>query len=515
MTQDRSQPTVSATAGRLTRGRLLARNTLFNLIGQGLPMVVALFAIPLLIRGLGTDRFGVLTLAWMVIGYFSLFDLGLGRAMTQLVAKKLGEERTNDIPPFMWTALFMMTVMGGVGTLVLSSLSPWLVQSVLKVPKELQAETVKVFYTLALSLPLVISVSGLRGFLEAHQRFDLINIINVVMGAYTFLAPLAVLPFSHHLLPIVMMLLIGRGIACLTYFCLCLRLFPSLRRQIVVKWPLLLPLFSFGGWMTVTNIIGPLMTYLDRFLIGGFISMSAVAFYATPYEVATKLWLIPRATVAVLFPAFSTSFQQNPSQTAELFQRSVKYLFMVMFPLVLTIITLAPEMLHLWLGPEFAAKSTVVLQLLVAGVFLNGLCFIPLSMIQGMGRPDITAKLHLVELPFYLLAIWWFIITFGIEGAALAWTLRVAIDGAILFYLVYRALPAGRPFVRRLIWIMAMAALGLTLAAWQFQLALKVLIWGMTSLIFVLAAWKMILSPWERAHVQTYLRKPLVLFTKG
>ena len=50
-------------------------------------MLVALVAIPILVDGLGTARFGILTLAWMVVGYFSLFDLGLGRALTKLTAK--------------------------------------------------------------------------------------------------------------------------------------------------------------------------------------------------------------------------------------------------------------------------------------------------------------------------------------------------------------------------------------------------------------------------------------------
>lgn len=77
----------------LTSGRLLARNTLWNLAAQILPMAVALFAIPILIRGIGVPRFGVLSLAWIVIGYFSLFDFGMGRALTKLVAEKARHPR--------------------------------------------------------------------------------------------------------------------------------------------------------------------------------------------------------------------------------------------------------------------------------------------------------------------------------------------------------------------------------------------------------------------------------------
>ena len=82
----------------LTGGRRLARNVVWNLLGTGAPLLVAIVAIPLLIQGLGTARFGVLTLAWLVVGYFSLFDLGLGRALTKLVAEKLGKGQDDETP---------------------------------------------------------------------------------------------------------------------------------------------------------------------------------------------------------------------------------------------------------------------------------------------------------------------------------------------------------------------------------------------------------------------------------
>src|SRR6266852_5985624 len=111
----------------LTCGRLLARNVIWNLIGNGAPMIVAVFSIPILIRELGKERFGVLALAWALIGYASLFDLGLGRALTQLVAKKLGAGEDREVPALVWTSLLLMLFLGMAGAFVAVSLSPWLV----------------------------------------------------------------------------------------------------------------------------------------------------------------------------------------------------------------------------------------------------------------------------------------------------------------------------------------------------------------------------------------------------
>src|SRR5207237_1185909 len=132
----------------LTSGHLLARNTVWNLLGSAAPTLVAIFCIPILIRGLGTDRFGVLTLTWAVIGYASLFDLGLGRALTQLVASKLGTGEEHEVPTLVWTSLLLMALLGLLGAGVVIALSPWLVHSALHVPRALQRETLYSFYLL-------------------------------------------------------------------------------------------------------------------------------------------------------------------------------------------------------------------------------------------------------------------------------------------------------------------------------------------------------------------------------
>jgi len=211
----------------LTSGRLLARNTVWNLLGSGAPMVVAVFCIPILIRGLGKERFGVLALAWALIGYASLFDLGLGRALTQLVARKLGAGEEREVPTLVWTSLLLMLLLGLLGTATLIVLAPWLVHRALHVPGALQRETLQSFYLLGLSIPVVISTAGLRGLLEAHQRFGLINALRIPMGVFTFAGPLLILPFSRSLFPVVGILVAGRLIGWAAHLLVCFRVAPE------------------------------------------------------------------------------------------------------------------------------------------------------------------------------------------------------------------------------------------------------------------------------------------------
>ncbi len=181
---------------------------------------------------------------------------------------------------------------------------------------------------LAVSVPLVIITSGLRGVLEAYQRFGHLNLINSVLGSFTYVGPLLVLPYTRSLVAVIGLLLFGRLVMLLAYLILCLRTVPGLRTWPAMRSGLIGPLLRFGGWMTLSNIISPLMVSFDRFVIGATVSMAAVAYYATPFEVVTKLWIIPGALVSVLFPAFATSFAQGGERAVVLFNRGIKVVYL-------------------------------------------------------------------------------------------------------------------------------------------------------------------------------------------
>src|SRR5260370_17915901 len=212
---------VANPTSHLTSGRLLARNTIWNLFGQLFPMGAAVVAIPLLVRRLRVARFGCVCLAWIVVGYFSLFELGIGRALTKLVADKLGANEEHSIPPLAWTSLLLLFLLGTLGGLVAFTISPWLVHRALKVPLELQGETLRGFYLLALSIPIVITTSCVRSILEADQRFRILNFIRIPMSIFSFACPLLMLPFSHSLVPAIRMLVAGRIRALVAHLLAC------------------------------------------------------------------------------------------------------------------------------------------------------------------------------------------------------------------------------------------------------------------------------------------------------
>jgi O-antigen/teichoic acid export membrane protein len=454
--------------------------------------------VPILVHYLGATRFGLLSLIWVLIGSFSIIDLGLGRTLTQFIASALGRGDVDAIAPLVWSSLVLMFVFGALAGSVVALLGPWLVHGGLRIPVSLQAESLESIYLLAFAFPVVLVTAGLRGVLEAQQRFGLSNLVRIPLGMVTFAGPLLVLPFTLRLSAVIIVLVVGRCIAAVAYLVLCLRTTPGLTRRAGPRLSQMLPLLRMGAWISISNLITPVLLYTDRFVIGAVISVGVVAFYTVPFDVTARILVIPSAIAAVLFPAIATAFVSDPGRANALVVRSTKYLFLLLLPITVVSVTFASDGLRIWLGPGFSRQSTEVLQLLALGVFCNGLANVPFTFVQGVGRADITARLHLVELPLYLIALVLLIAKAGIDGAAIAFAMRSFADMTILFILSFLMLHSRRGLVLRM-------GLGLAVSLAIFAagtvppslitraLFLLVLLPG-----FAILSWIYVLSPEER-----------------
>jgi O-antigen/teichoic acid export membrane protein len=414
-------------------GKRLIVHSLLNATGQAVPIVAAVTSVPLLIRGLGTERVGLLTLSWSVIGYASLFDFGLGRALTQIVAEGRRQHvLKGDLPNVVSSAIAAMLLIGCAGTLLMLAGARWASSVGLNVSAGLQRETFGAACLLAFGVPVVVLTSGFRGILEAYERFDLANAVRVPTGISTFLGPLAVMPFTHSLAWAVGVMLAARVAALVALIVLVKHVAPMLARRPSIAHPSLGPVMRFGAWMTVSNILSPLMSSADRFFISAMISASVVAYYTAPYEMVTRLMaMIALAVATSLFPAFARA--SDAADARSLLRRGVRLITAAFVPVIALVLVFAPFLLRLWLGDTFARESTDVLRILAVGILMNGFAQAPFAMIQARGRADLTAKIHLAELPFYLGSVLYLIRADGIEGAAIAWTMRVSAEALVLF----------------------------------------------------------------------------------
>ena len=204
-----------------------SRNIFWNLLGQIAPMLAALISIPILIQQIGTDKFGMVTIAWMLIGYFSLFDFGIGRALTQLISQRLAEHRNTEILPLIWTGNILILGLGIIAAILLALLCHSIIYNWLKIPVSLQQDAAQGLMIITFAIPLTVFATGIRGVLESYQEFRAINLVRIPLGILMFVAPVAVLPFSHSLSAIFFALMLTRLATLLAFLWLCSHKIPS------------------------------------------------------------------------------------------------------------------------------------------------------------------------------------------------------------------------------------------------------------------------------------------------
>ena len=425
--RDRPAPLASVPA----RPSLL-RSGAFSLVTSAAPLVVALVALPVLTRVLGAERLGLLALAWAWLGYAALLDFGLGRALTRLVAAAdAGAPLDAPIGAFVNTAHRMLVVVGTLVGAAGALASPWYVTRVLGVSTDLRTDALVSAMLFALTVPAVTGASAPRAVLEARHRFRDVNLVRLPVSIGSFAVPLLLLPITASLSVIAATLAVVRVWAWWRYTTLARTEIPQCSDDAPSRAHLR-PLLRAGAWMTVSNVLSPLMTFADRFLIGSLVSVSAVALYAVPWEAVTKLWIVPGALTMVLFPAIARLHTSAPEHVVALNTASVRLMTVLVAPVCAIASLLAPWLLQLAGGAQYAGASVTVLRILAIGVAANCIAAVPFTILQASGRARAAATLHLIEIGPFVLLLWYAVTRHGIVGAAAAWTFRVVLDAALL-----------------------------------------------------------------------------------
>jgi len=211
-------------------------------------------------------------------------------------------------------------------------------------------------------------------------------------------------------------------------------------------------LTNFGAWIMVTALVGPLMVFTDRFVIGVMQDAAAVAAYAIPFQIASRTLLVPVAVTQALFPRFAA---EGHGASAERCRQFIAFIGLLFTPIIVGLICLAAPLMALWLGDQLDPRSIPIAHLILAGFWINAIANVPYAFIQARGNPRFTALLHLAELPFYLAVLFGLGHAFGLPGFAAAFCLRCAVD---CFALVHRA-GASRT------WLQLLAPMALVFAA--------------------------------------------------
>lgn len=438
----------------------LARNSLLSLLPTLAGVAVSLVTVPIYIAVVGSERYGALLIAWLLLGYFGQADFGIGRAITQRLSSMRGADQAEQAG-LIWSGLLGATLISAIGAALIFIAVSVFFGSFFEAPADLKAEAQDSAWLFALCIPVIMYTGVATGALIGVERFGVVSLGTTVGSFLTQILPLvAAVLYSNDLSWLLGASLVGRVVGLVPIFLYVAAVFlkgqpvnPSLAH--------LRHLLSYGSWIMVTAIVGPFMVTADRLVIGAVAGAAAVVAYSVPFQVSYRTVLFPTAIVQALFPRLASTEQ---AESVEIGKSAVVIVGQLYGFMVLGLICLASPLLHIWLGDDLDQRSILVGQITMIGFWTNALANVPYALIQARGNSRFTALLHLLELPLYVAMLYGFGSLLGLYGVAIAFSLRCTLDCVVLFYKARFFDPA---LLMRLLGPALLVAIAMAAAPWM------------------------------------------------
>lgn len=394
----------------------VAKASGLNMLGALLPVLFMVPSLGVLSRELKESDFTVYLLFLSLGGASSLLDLGLSRAIVREVAQNPNDDDliAASLGSSMVLVLLISLFLAGVAFVFKPSLVSALNSGALS------AEALWVACILFFpSLPLMLGSKILLSVYEGRGQFPRYNIHRVVSGVL-----LAVLPvvFLYVDSPTLVSATLGLLLARVFSFLLdgiCIS--RCLKACVRTNFAVLRRLLVFGSWASVSGVVSPVLSLLDRFFVNTILPGSVAAYYIVAADFVGRLSIVPASIGKVLFSRYSAG---SHIIRVEWLMLGVLLLFVA--PIYLA----AGWIIEIWLGGY--AEAADIIRILLLGFIFNALAQIPYAKLHAAGFVRVVAVSHMLQAVIYIPLLWWAIEIWGVLGAAWLWVIRVVLDWLLL-----------------------------------------------------------------------------------
>lgn len=480
----------------------VAVGSVWSLASVGVTLVASLIATPFVLRGLGPEAYGVYAIVQVMIGYLAVADIGMGDASTRFAAAAFARGEREEESSALWTSLVIEAIVALPLVLVVVVFARPIVVHALRLPTYLENAAAAALSIAALGFLAKNAATVFNTPQMVRLRFHSVAVINTVTGVLQIGLVPVVIWLGGGLVSAVVVIAAANTLNLLLHFQQARVLLPEVTHA-EPRRDLFRPMLKFGIALVVSAFVITLLTQTEKLFLARFDSARAVAYYAVAYTLATIVAIIPRAVKGALFPAFS---QLEGAAVDRLYARAVRSLSLVIAPIAVAMCLIAEPFLRIWAGPEYARYSLWPFYILLAGNAIGALSHVPTVLLKGLGRADVIARLQILEIVPFLVSAALFTRWWGALGAAGAWSLRMILDTALLFYVASRyAHISISTSPRERIGIASAAALLaaplLVFALPEPSIPLRIAVAVTTFIAYCALAWRSLLTVGERSRL--------------
>ncbi len=446
----------------MTHARIQTRNLLVNWFGHGATLAVMLLLSPFIVHTLGKQDYGVWCLLIAMTGYMGLLDVGIRNSTGRYVIFHTGRNEHDDVNETIQTSLGFFALITGVLVIAAVGLGWFFPVLFGDVALKYRFVAMTILPLLAVNIWLTAFKVIVSSVLGAHDRFDLVQAVNVVSLAVRAGGTVAALSAGWGLMGLVTVVVGVELVTAAGYFVLARRVSSTLRVwPFHIRRPRLRALLTFSVWAGLAAMAYKIIHQTDLFVVGAALNVSLAAVYAVGAMLPEYIWGLVDQVCMTFFPPIQRAAASGETRRMlSSYVRQGRVALMVGLPVYLGIIVFGGVFLRLWMGggdltDMDLVTATRVMQVLCGArlVFLFGIGAAPL--LTAMGRIKFNAAIGGVEAVVNLGLSLLFVLVFkwGLVGVAAGTLVAMAVvRGAVHPWraCVKSGLP-GWVFVRKVI----------------------------------------------------------------
>jgi O-antigen/teichoic acid export membrane protein len=432
---------------RSKRERLAWLTGKVGLLSRAISFGARLIIIPLSIKLLGAERYGLWLTIGSMIGWMNLGDLGMTPGIVNSVAAASGKDDTLAMRRHISTGFFAFVAIGALPLILAVPVSQWSgFQTLLGIsgrPELWHDARVLVvicaFYfglTVPLRLTSTVAAALQQGYLAGYSLI-FSNLLNLLL--------LGAVAFTGVSLPVFALLMSAPTLVASALLGLYLfyrrypQLAPTPRHCDLAS---LKTIFGYGGPLMLVQLAELAVFYSTNLLIATRLGPTAVSKYAVPYAGFMAVSGIVYTLVSPYLPAYAEASERGDwAWIRKTAYKTVGIAAGLTLAADVGILVLGKAVIRLWAGPEVVPEWHFLLAMSVFFLALNWTSTTGVLLI-GLGRVKLKAALHVVVAASYLVSCWVFLPRFGLIAVPVAGTLAFLFD-------VVLSLPLGCRYIRR------------------------------------------------------------------
>ena len=423
---------------------MLLRNSLWNLSGSAIPMVVALATIPILIGALGVEGFGIVTLVGSIIGYFGVLDINLQAGSIKYLAEHHAAGDRERFAETFWFGAMFYGVLGVLGALAVFFSAEMLVARFFEVSPALRDATVLAFQIAGLGFLMTQAQNYLLVVPQSLQRYDRSAQSEALFGVLVNLASVAAALAGAGIVGVISARV---GIAALNILWLAW-LIRGFRLGLAPRWPradVRRALTSFSAYAYLSKIASTLHQHADKVIVGTVGGPVALTFYTVPVTLAGRILGLTYRLSSVIYPrASALAGAGRITELRPVYLGVMRYVTYINLAALGMIVLAGDEFLKRWVGAEFVQLGYPVLILFTLALLVDSLTNIPSMVNDALGHPRVTGKFALANGVVGVALVYVGTVNWGIVGAAAGHLVSSAVMGtAFLLFVHGRTVPVA------------------------------------------------------------------------